>query len=129
MTDHDDTRLDAALEALARPDAAFGPRGTGPRPDQAETASSPVDARGGQLVAYLRPRWILPVAATVLAVLGATWQIERQVRGRLDDVMALGCLAIRPSAAPAWGRQEDRSCPCSRRRRTGAWMPSPNSRR
>src|SRR6187402_2881047 len=107
MTDHDDTQLDAALEALARPDAASDHVARVLARTSALTVTSPVDARGGQLVAYLRPRWALPVAATVLAVLGAAWQIERQVRHRLDDVMALDASGRASGVAPAWGRQEE----------------------
>jgi hypothetical protein len=110
MTDHDDTQLDAALAALARPDAPPDHVARVLARTSAETASSPGDTRGGQLVAYLRPRWAFPVAATVLAVLGATWQIERQVRDRLDDVMALN--ASHPEdAVHAWGRQEEVDLP------------------
>ena len=128
MTDHDDPQLDAALEALARPDAPSDHVARVLARTSAQTVSWPGDARGGQLVAYLRPRWAFPVAATVIAVLGATWQIERQVRHRLDDVMALDASGIRP-VLPPWAGRKKSTCPCSRRRRTGAWMPSPNSRR
>jgi hypothetical protein len=64
--DHTDAHIDEALDALARP----------PVPSAhltrvlARTAPSARDA--GPAPAWLRPRWALPAAATVLAVIAAT---------------------------------------------------------
>ena len=104
--DHDDARIDEALEALARPQ---------PPPDHvsrvlartsAAVPGSSFDAHDVSPRAYLRPRWILPVAATVLAVLGATWQIERQARSAFDDATAPDA-STHTSGQPAWGLTEE----------------------
>ena len=108
MTDHDDTAARCRPRGPGSPGRAVGSRGACPRPDQrGRRPARRSMRRGGQLVAYLRPRWVLPVAATVLAVLGATWQSERQVRDRLDDVMTLDASACRSGAARDWGAPEE----------------------
>jgi hypothetical protein len=94
MTDHDDdTRLDAALEALARPE----PPSDHVAQVLARTASAPASS--------LRLRWILPVAATVLVALGATWQMNRQVEHWFDAEMA-GSESL-PYRPQAWGPPAD----------------------
>jgi hypothetical protein len=104
--DHDDARIDEALAALARPQppadhvARVLARTS---PDDAASAVRGHDLRGR---AYLRPQWILPVAATVLAVLGAAWQVERQARGAFDDVFVPGA-STRAPGLPTWGRPEE----------------------
>ena len=107
MTDHDDARIDAALETLARPvaPASHVARVLARTSEASAVATSAVENR--QPAPYLRPRWMLPVAATVLAVLGATWQSERQLRGTLDDLMALDAANHSSGANPAWGRPEE----------------------
>ncbi|BCS33923.1 hypothetical protein TBR22_A31510 [Luteitalea sp. TBR-22] len=92
MNAHDDERIDAALEALARPE---------PPADHvarvlARTGSAAGD--GLQPAGYLKPRWVLPVAATVLVALGATWQV-----GRLSVAMP----GVEVASAPAWGTPQE----------------------
>ncbi|AMY11005.1 hypothetical protein LuPra_04249 [Luteitalea pratensis] len=105
MTDHDDTQLDAALEALARQDIPPDHVARVLARTSAEQANAPVDARGGQVLVYLRPRWLFPIAATVLAVLGATWQLNRQVETWLPAETAGS--ESRPYQLHVWGAPEE----------------------
>jgi len=105
MSDHDDARIDEALEALAHPDvpAHHVPRvlaRTGP------SVQPPAGTHDQPATVYLRPRWVLPVAATLLVTLGATWQIERQARGAFDDVVSHDA-STHASARPPWGMPEE----------------------
>ena len=91
MTAHDDDHIDAALEALARPE---------PPVDHltrvlARTAGTPSwpsahvaigDGMSGR-TQLLRPRWLLPIAATVAAAVGGAWLVEGSLQTRLDVVM------------------------------------------
>ena len=91
--DPTDASLDAMLEAIARERppvghleqvlAATGPR-TGP-------ADGPQAVRG-----VLRPRWALPIAATVLLAAGLTWHVKRTDAPQLPSVVA-------PSTQARWG--------------------------
>lgn len=105
MTDHDDARIDAALEALARPQP---PADHVARVLERTSASTqlPACTLDQQTPVYLRPRWLLPVAATVLVALGATWQIGRHVRGGFDDADGHDASA-HASGLPAWGTPEE----------------------
>jgi hypothetical protein len=79
MTAHDDERIDAALEALARPDP--------PVDHVARVLARTAGERVGWPSKSLRPRWILPIAATVFAALGGSWLIGRSLQTRLDVMM------------------------------------------
>lgn len=91
MTAHDDERIDAALEALARPEPPVDhltrvlarTAGTPSRPS-AHVAVGDGMSRRTQL---LRPRWLLPIAATVAAAVGGAWLVEGSLQTRLDVVM------------------------------------------
>jgi hypothetical protein len=91
MTAHDDERIDAALEALARPEPPVDhltrvlarTAGTPSRPS-AHVAVGDGMSRRTQL---LRPRWLLPIAATVAAALWGAWLVEGSLHTRLDMVM------------------------------------------
>ena len=91
MTAHDDDHIDAALEALARPE---------PPVDHltrvlARTAGTPswpsahvaVGDGMSRRTQWLRPRWLLPIAATVAAAVGGAWLVEGSLQTRLDVVM------------------------------------------
>jgi len=91
MTAHDDEHIDAALEALARPEPPVDhltrvlarTAGTPSRPS-AHVAIGDGMSRRTQL---LRPRWLLPIAATVAAAVGGAWLVEGSLHTRLDVVM------------------------------------------
>ena len=104
--DHDDARIDEALEALARPLPPAGHVARVLARTSAEGEGPSVDTSDRSRSAYLRPRWILPVAATVLVVLGATSQVERQARAALENAIVPDA-ASRASGQPAWGLPED----------------------
>jgi hypothetical protein len=75
--DHDDAQLDAAIEALARTDppaehVARVLARTGPDAVMAGSASRPYQGSRPSGLA-----WALPVAATVVAAIGITWQVVR----------------------------------------------------
>lgn len=104
MNDHDDAKIDAAIEALARQE---------PAPDHvarilARTGPAADEALGTGVLQRpplaLRPRWVLPMAAAVLVALGATWQLGRQTSG-LDAVIESA--EIQSAAFPSgWGTPE-----------------------
>ena len=106
MTDHDDARIDEALGALARPQPPADHVARVLARTSQEGSGSWFDAHDVSRSAYLRPRWILPVAATVLAVLGASWQIERQARSAFDAARASDA-STHASSRPAWGLPEE----------------------
>ena len=91
MTAHDDDHIDAALEALARPEPPVDhltrvlarTAGT-PSWPSAHVAVGDGMSRRTQL---LRPRWLLPIAATVAAAVGGAWLVEGSLQTRLDVVM------------------------------------------
>ena len=91
MTAHDDDHIDAALEALARPEPPVDhltrvlarTAGT-PSWPSADVAVGDGMSRRTQL---LRPRWLLPIAATVAAAVGGAWLVEGSLQTRLDVVM------------------------------------------
>lgn len=102
MNHDDDARIDAALEALARPQ---------PPADHvarvlARTSASTDAPADRAALAYLRPRWVLPVAATLFAMLGATWQIDRQARSALNTAV-LHDGSPHAAGQPAWGLPEE----------------------
>ena len=106
MNHDDDARIDEALEALARPQPPADHVARILARTSAERADSPVDTHDRLPLAYLRPRWVLPVAATLFVVLGATWQIERQAKGTLDDAIAMD-VSSQQSGHRAWGAREE----------------------
>jgi hypothetical protein len=84
MNAHDDERIDAALEALARPE---------PPADHVVRVlarTGPGQGYGLQAAGNLQARWVLPVAATVLVALGATWQVG-------------GMSVVMPEVLTTWG--------------------------
>ena len=101
MTEHDDAEFDAVIDAMARPDAPADHVARVLARTSAATDDSQVDAPRFP-AAGLKPRWVLPVAATVLAVLGASWQSERMMRDRFDAVMTPANGVSVTAPAPAW---------------------------
>jgi hypothetical protein len=101
MTDHDDRELDAVLDTLARPDVPTDHVARVVARTSAATDEPPVDAPRFP-AAYLKPRWLLPVAATLLVVLGATWQGERLVRDRFEAVTGIASGGSVSAPLPAW---------------------------
>jgi hypothetical protein len=101
MTDYDDSELDAVLDALARPDVPANHVARVLARTSTAAGESPADTPrlpGG----YLKPRWVLPVAATILAALGATWQGDRLVRDRFEAVTELATRGAGAAPEPAW---------------------------
>ncbi len=102
MTEHDDAQLDAALEALARPEPGLDHVAS----VLARTSRSGGDVGGADRArpdtAAIRPRWLLPVAATVVAAVGLAWQAGRQPEAWMTA-------AGRPDVpdAPPWSRGRD----------------------
>jgi hypothetical protein len=105
MTDHD-ARIDEALDALARPQPPPHHAARVLARTSGEHATRWADAHDARPFGYLQPRWGLPLAATLIAVLGATWQVERQGQRTLDYSMALD-VPGRQSSLPTWGAREE----------------------
>ena len=74
IDDRAEAHIDAALEQLARP----APPGDHVARVLARTAGR-ADAphRAGVPVAWMRPQWLVPIAASVVVALGAFWQVSQ----------------------------------------------------
>jgi len=120
MTWYDDranAHIDAALEALAR---AEPPRqhveGVLARTSASNaSAQGQPDATGGRggalrrrpdLAGVLRPRWVLPIAATALIALGASWNVGRTRVALPAVAQPTGAVDV-PHQTPRWGAPED----------------------
>ncbi len=115
--DRADAHIDTALEALARPEP---PRqhveGVLARTSASNASlQGQPDATGGRggarrlwpdLAGVMRPRWVLPIAATALIALGAAWNVSR-TRVALPAVAQPAGSADVPHQTTRWGAPED----------------------
>jgi hypothetical protein len=97
MNNQDDTQLDAAIEALARQEPSHG------HVARVLARSGPTAGYGLQGAGYPRPRWVLPVAASLVVAAGAAWQVTRQAG--LDGVSTGAGVSV--PASSGWGAPEE----------------------